>query len=176
MALSEEEVKKAVASRDPATNDFIMQQTMYRIKDPKVSLDFYSRILGMRLLKAMSIDSMKFTVYFMGYEDDADIPKDETARAEWALSRKATIELTHNWGTENDPEFKYHNGNQDPRGFGHIGIMVPDVEAACGRFEKLGVKFVKKPNDGKMKNLAFIQDPDGYWIEIFNNKKIVLPS
>lgn len=47
--------------------------------------------------------------------------------------------------------------------------MVPDVYKACERFEKLGVNFVKKPVDGKMKGLAFITDPDGYWIEIFNN-------
>lgn len=46
--------------------------------------------------------------------------------------------------------------------------MVPNVEAACERFEKFGVDFVKKPNDGRMKGLAFIKDPDGYWIEIFN--------
>lgn len=47
--------------------------------------------------------------------------------------------------------------------------MVPDVYKACERFEKLGVNFVKKPDDGKMKGIAFITDPDGYWIEIFNN-------
>ncbi|KAK3749453.1 hypothetical protein QZH41_003491 [Actinostola sp. cb2023] len=94
---------------------------MLRVKDPKVSLDFYSRVLGMS-----------------------------------------------NWGTENDPSASYHNGNSEPRGFGHIGISVPDVDKACERFEKLGVEFVKKPNDGKMKGLAFIKDPDGYWIEILN--------
>lgn len=50
--------------------------------------------------------------------------------------------------------------------------MVPDVEKACERFEQLGVNFVKKPNDGKMKGIAFITDPDGYWIEIFNDKRV----
>lgn len=50
--------------------------------------------------------------------------------------------------------------------------MVPDVYKACERFEKLGVNFVKKPDDGKMKGIAFITDPDGYWIEIFNNKVV----
>lgn len=50
--------------------------------------------------------------------------------------------------------------------------MVPDVYKACERFEKLGVNFIKKPDDGKMKGLAFITDPDGYWIEIFNNDSV----
>ena len=76
------------------------------------------------------------------------------------------LELTHNWGSEDDADFAYHDGNAQPQGFGHIGITVPDVYAAAERFEKLGVEFVKKPDDGKMKGLAFIKDPDGYWIEI----------
>ena len=169
MALSAEDLAAACAEPDASTSDFSMQQTMYRIKDPKASLDFYTRVLGMRLIKKFNFHEAKFSLYFMGYEAKADIPADEAERTQWCFSRRATIELTHNWGTETDPDFKgYHNGNAEPRGFGHIGLAVPDVEAACDRFEKLGVKFVKKPNDGRIKGLAFVQDPDGYWIEILN--------
>ncbi|XP_068645732.1 lactoylglutathione lyase isoform X2 [Aristolochia californica] len=154
---------------DEATKGYFMQQTMFRIKDPKVSLDFYSRVLGMTLLKRLDFPEMKFSLYFMGYENPAAAPTIPSDRTVWTFSQKATIELTHNWGTESDPEFKgYHNGNSDPRGFGHIGITVDDVYKACERFEQLGVEFVKKPVDGKMKGLAFIKDPDGYWIEIFD--------
>uniref|UniRef100_A0A914WJE9 Lactoylglutathione lyase n=1 Tax=Plectus sambesii TaxID=2011161 RepID=A0A914WJE9_9BILA len=166
--LTDDEVKQVLQKPDEATKDFIMQQTMLRVKDPRKSLEFYSKVLGMTLLKKIDMPSGKFTLYFMGYENEADIPKDENERTAWALSRPATIELTHNWGTENDPEQSYHNGNKDPRGFGHIGIAVKDVYASCERFEKLGVKFVKTPDGGSMKGLAFIEDPDGYWIEIFN--------
>lgn len=106
------------------------------------------------------------------YENPSEVPTNASERNRWALSRKATLELTHNWGTETDPDQKYHNGNSDPRGYGHIGVLVPDVYEACARFERLGVEFVKKPDDGKMKGLAFIKDPDGYWIEIFNPHKM----
>lgn len=171
--LTNEEANACCTEPHESTKDFIFQQTMFRIKDPKASIDFYSRVMGMHLLKKLDFPPMKFSLYFFGYELASDIPADEDERTAWCFSRKAILELTHNWGTETDPEFKgYHNGNSDPRGFGHIGIMVPDVDKACERFESLGVKFVKKPSDGKMRNLAFIQDPDGYWIEILNAGKM----
>ncbi|GLI58773.1 hypothetical protein VaNZ11_000526 [Volvox africanus] len=157
------------ANPDPATQGFVFQQTMFRIRDPAKSLDFYTRVLGMRLLAKLDFPDMKFSLYFLGYEDLKDIPEDAGDRTVWMFRQKACLELTHNWGTESDPNFAgYHNGNSDPRGFGHIGFSVPDVYAACKRFEELGVEFQKKPDDGKMKGLAFVRDPDGYWIEILN--------
>ena len=167
--LTTEEAINCVAKRDPATEGFFFQQTMLRVKDPKQSLTFYSAVLGMRLLHKLDFPAMKFSIYFMGFEDEADIPDTDEERLAWCFSRKGTLELTHNWGSEND-ETKYHNGNTEPRGFGHIGIAVPDLEAACERFEKMGVVFKKKPTEGTMKTIAFIMDPDGYWIEIFNPK------
>jgi lactoylglutathione lyase len=156
-----------------STREFIMSQTMLRIRDPKVSLPFYQDVLGMTLLNKFDFPEMKFSLYFVGYlrPEDGELPSDPAARAEFTFNQKAAIELTHNYGTESDPAFAgYHNGNADPRGFGHIGITVPDVYAACERFEKLGVEFVKRPDDGKMKGLAFIKDPDGYWIEVLSAK------
>ncbi len=154
---------------DAATRDFVFNQTMLRIKDPQRSLDFYTRVLGMRLIRKLDFPEMKFSLYFLGFIDDRTaetVPADDLERTTWVFRQQAMLELTHNWGTEDDPEFRYHNGNDQPQGYGHIGITVPDVYAACERFEALGVEFVKRPDDGKMKGLAFIKDPDGYWIEI----------
>ena len=107
------------------------------------------RILGMTLFQKLDFPTMKFSLYFLAYEDKNDIPKDKDEKVAWVFSRKATLELTHNWGMEDDETQSYHSGNSDPRGFGHIGIAVPDVHGACKRFEELGVKFVKKPDDGE---------------------------
>uniref|UniRef100_A0A8B9LQD4 Lactoylglutathione lyase n=1 Tax=Astyanax mexicanus TaxID=7994 RepID=A0A8B9LQD4_ASTMX len=148
--------------------DFMMQQTMLRVKDPVKSLDFYTRILGLTLLQKIDFPSMRFTLYYLGYEDKTDIPQEVKERTAWTFSRRATIELTHNWGSEADENHLYHNGNSDPKGFGHIGIAVPDIHAACKMFGELGVKFVEITDECKMKGLAFIEDPDGYWIEILS--------
>ncbi len=154
---------------DAATEGFRYNHTMLRIKDPKVSLDFYTRVLGMRLVRRLDFDEMNFTLYFLGLMGDdeaAQVPAAESERTTWTFSRPAMLELTHNWGSENDPAVQYHNGNDQPQGFGHLAINVPDIYAACERFEQLGVEFVKRPDDGKMKGIAFIKDPDGYWIEV----------
>jgi lactoylglutathione lyase len=156
---------------DPATRDFVLTQTMLRVKDPAVSIRFYAEVLGMTLVKQLHFPEMKFSLYFLAYlrPGDPAVPADPVARTAWAFTQRAMLELTHNWGTETDPAFAgYHNGNADPRGFGHIGINVPDVGAACARLESLGVRFVKRPQDGRMREIAFIQDPDGYWIEILS--------
>ncbi|XP_061785503.1 lactoylglutathione lyase-like isoform X2 [Nerophis lumbriciformis] len=170
--LSEQLVTEACKDGDPATKDYMMQQTMLRVKDPARSLDFYTRVLGLTLLQKIDFPSMHFSLYFLGYEDKADIPKDIRNRTAWTFSRRATLELTHNWGSEKNASLSYHNGNSDPLGFGHIGIAVPDVSAACQYFQSQGVSFIKKPDSGKRKGLAFIQDPDGYWIEILSPNKM----
>ena len=157
---------------DSATAGFVMNQTMLRVRDPDVSVAFYRDVLGMTELARYDFEDMRFSLYFMGYLADGEqIPEEVGERAEWLFARPALVELTHNWGTESDAEFDgYHDGNAPPQGFGHIGISVPDVHAACERFERLGIEFVKRPDDGKMKGLAFIKDPDGYWVEILNPK------
>ena len=157
--------------RDPATEGFVFNQTMLRIKSPQASLDFYTRIMGMTLVKKLDFPGMKFSLYFLAAIDSRDLgnwSEDPQERLVQTFGRPAMLELTHNWGTEDEPDFAYHNGNDEPKGFGHIGFAVPDLEAACARFEELGVSFVKRPQDGKMKTLAFIRDPDGYWIELFS--------
>lgn len=156
--------------RDPATRGYKLNQTMLRVRDPQASVHFYSDVLGFSLLEKLDFEAMKFSLYFLALLDDGEaVPEDPAERIRLVFSRETTIELTHNWGTESDPDFAgYHNGNAEPRGFGHLGISVPDVHEACDRFDKLGVEFVKRPNDGQMKGIAFIKDPDGYWIEILS--------
>ena len=151
-----------------ATSDYVMNQTMLRIKDPASSVAFYRDVLGMTLLERFDFSDMSFSLYFMGYPT-SPIPDDRAARAKWLFEQPALLELTHNHGTESEDRLPYHNGNEEPRGFGHIGISVPDVYAACSRFDELNVSYVKRPDDGNMKGLAFIQDPDGYWIEILSS-------
>ena len=155
---------------DAETQQYRLNHTMVRIKDPEKSLDFYTRALGMRLIRKLDFEDMQFTLYFLGYVpegQESEVPSDPQDRTTYNFGREALIELTHNWGDEKDPDKQFHNGNEEPKGYGHIGVAVPDVESACERMENLGVPFQKRPNDGSMKGIAFVRDPDGYWVELF---------
>ena len=148
-----------------------LNHCMLRVRDPDVSLNFYSEVLGARLIEKFDFEKMNFSLYFLGFGAglEGTMPDERGERVKWLASQSGLLELTHNYGTESDTDFDgYHDGNSAPQGFGHICVSVPDVYAACERFEKLGVEFVKRPDDGSMKGLAFIKDPDGYWIEIFS--------
>ncbi len=145
-----------------ATDHYVLTHTMLRIKDPARALEFYEQVLGFRLVSRLDFDEARFSLYFLqprGHTDCAD------GSLEHAFSRMGLLELTHNWGSE-DSDTEMHSGNSDPKGFGHICLAVPDIEAACARFEALGVRFQKRLGEGGMKEIAFILDPDGYWIEI----------
>jgi lactoylglutathione lyase len=155
------------AGAPEATRGFVLNHSMLRVKDPAVSLDFYTRILGMRVLRKLDFPEMQFSLYFLArLEESETVPEDTDARTAWTFSQRGILELTHNWGTEDKVDFAYHNGNAQPQGFGHICFSVPDLEVAIRWFDENKLSYVKRPEQGKMKNVAFIADPDGYWIEI----------
>ena len=117
--------------------------TMLRTGDLQRSIDFYTRVLGMRLLRQKDYPDGQFTLAFLGYGSE-----DETA----------VIELTYNWGRSS-----YDLGD----GYGHVAIGVDDIEAACERVREHGGEVTREP--GPMKHgstvIAFVRDPDGYAIE-----------
>lgn len=132
------------APAKPALADARLLHTMLRVKDLERSLDFYTRLLGMKLLRRRDYPDGKYTLAFVGYGDESDT---------------AVIELTHNWGREED----YTIGT----GYGHIAIGVPDVEAACAALAQEGVKMPVPPKKRPSGNwLAFVEDPDGYRVEL----------
>lgn len=129
--------------------DFKYLHTMIRVKDLEKSLDFYTRLLGMQELRKKDFPTGDFTLAFVGYGDEVN---------------NTVIELTHNWGQEED----YDLGN----GFGHLALGVRDIYATCETLEKEGVSIPRPP--GPMKHggsvIAFIEDPDGYKIELIEKK------
>ncbi|MBU2048848.1 MAG: lactoylglutathione lyase [Gammaproteobacteria bacterium] len=163
-----------VAADVPAeTAGFVFNHTMLRVKDATASLDFYTRVLGFRLIDLRNFPEAEFSLYFLALlPADTQIPEGDDARRVWMAGLPGVLELTHNHGTENQDGPVYHNGNTDPRGFGHICVSVPDIQAACKRFDELQVPYQKRLEDGRMKHLAFIKDPDGYWVEIISNTPI----
>ena len=156
-----------VTAAPAAARGFVFNHSMLRVKDPQVALAFYTGVMGMRLLRKLDFPEMKFSLYFLARpEEGAQVPQDDGARMTWTFSQRGVLELTHNWGTEADPALRYHDGNAQPQGFGHLCFAVPDLQAAVDWFDANSVPFVKRPDQGKMKDVAFIRDPDGYWIEI----------
>lgn len=156
-----------VADAPAATQGFVLNHSMLRVKDPAVSLAFYTRVMGMRLLRKLDFPEMSFSLYFLHRPAAGEQPPDDAGeRTAWTFAQRGILELTHNWGTETNPDFKYHDGNAQPQGFGHICFSVPNLDTAVAWFDENGLSYVKRPEQGKMKDVAFIKDPDGYWIEI----------
>ena len=121
---------------------------MIRVKDIEKTLDFYKNVLGMSLKRTSENPANKFNLYFLGYGSPA--PEATANGVNPVADREGLLELTWNYGTEKDPNFKYHNGNDEPQGFGHICVSVDDLDAACKRFEDLNVNWKKRLTDGRM--------------------------
>jgi len=147
-----------------------MNHTMIRVKDAEKSLQFYQDVMGMKLKRVSENKEANFNLYFLGYGADAN--KDSPNGVNPVADQEGLLELTWNYGTEKDPNFKYHDGNAQPQGFGHICISVDDLDAACARFDEKGVDWKKRLTEGRMKNIAFVLDPDGYWIEVVQNERL----
>lgn len=167
MSFNTEQQPGVVADAPAATLGFVLNHSMLRVKDPAVSLAFYTRVMGMKLLRKLDFPEMTFSLYFLHRPVDGEQPPEDAGeRTAWTFAQRGILELTHNWGTESDPGFKYHDGNAQPQGFGHICFSVPNLDTAVAWFDENGLSYVKRPEQGKMKDVAFIKDPDGYWIEI----------
>ena len=113
--------------------------------------------------KQVMLTALILNRYFLGYQN---VSEESANGVNPTNDKEGLLELTWNYGTEKDANFKYHNGNDEPQGFGHVCITVDDMDAACQRFEDKGVNWKKRMTDGRMKNIAFILDPDNYWIEV----------
>jgi lactoylglutathione lyase len=128
-----------------APGQFRMMHTMIRVFDLDSSIKFYTELLGMRLLRKEDFPGGRFTLAFVGYG-----PEDNNT----------VVELTFNW----DQAVPYEIGS----GFGHLALGVNDIYAVCGALEQQGAKIPRPP--GPMKHgtthIAFVEDPDGYKIEL----------
>ncbi|KAB7623912.1 lactoylglutathione lyase [Alkalilimnicola sp. S0819] len=173
MSFNTEQQPGVSAQVAPETHGFTLNHTMLRVKDPQRSLDFYSRVFGMRLLRKLDFPEMRFSLYFLAHLAEGEQPPEDAGeRTAWTFSQRGVLELTHNWGSEDDPERRYHDGNAEPQGFGHICFAVPELDAAIAWLDSQAVDYVKRPEQGKMRDVAFIRDPDGYWIEIIEPARL----
>ena len=122
--------------------------TMLRVGDMLRSVNFYTQVLGMKLLRTTDRPEQKYSLAFVGYDDE---------------ERAAVLELTYNYGVE-----RYELGSA----FGHIAIGLPDVKAACDRVRQAGGKVTREagPVKGGTTVIAFVEDPDGYKIEFIERR------
>ncbi|QTL41448.1 lactoylglutathione lyase [Xenorhabdus budapestensis] len=122
--------------------------TMIRVSNMQRSIDFYTKVIGMRLLRTSENPEYKYSLAFVGYTDE---------------NQGAVIELTYNWGVES-----YEMGTA----FGHIALGVDDVAATCEHIKLAGGKITREagPVKGGTTIIAFVEDPDGYKIELIENK------
>ncbi len=122
--------------------------TMLRVGNVEKSIEFYTEVLGMRLLRRKDYPDGEFTLAFVGYDEETET---------------AVLELTYNWGVES-----YDLGN----GYGHIAIGVDDIYGTCDEIKKRGGRVTREP--GPMKHgstvIAFVEDPDGYKIELIEGR------
>ncbi|NGM23753.1 lactoylglutathione lyase [Roseomonas stagni] len=123
--------------------------TMIRVGNLERSVDFYTRLLGMKELRRRDVPEGKYTLVFVGYAEEA--------------TGAAVVELTYNYGTE-----KYDLGNA----FGHLAVGVPDVYGMCEALRAAGAKITREPGPVKFGTtvIAFVEDPDGYKIELIERK------
>ena len=137
------------AAGEATSANYRMLHTMLRVFDLDKSIDFYTRLLGMSLLRRNDYEGGRFTLAFVGYGDEAE---------------HTVLELTHNW----DQAEPYDLGDA----YGHIAIGVPDIHATCAALEKSGAKIPRPP--GPMKHgttvIAFVEDPDGYKVELIERR------
>ena len=122
--------------------------TMLRVGDLQRSIDFYTRVLGMKLLRKSERSEYTYTVAFVGYGDEKD---------------EAVIELTYNWGVS-----EYELGSA----YGHIALEADDIYATCDALRAAGAKITREPGPvkGGTTVIAFVEDPDGYKIELIAKK------
>jgi lactoylglutathione lyase len=122
--------------------------TMLRVGDLQRSVRFYTEALGMKLLRTTDRPEQKYSLAFVGYDDE---------------SRSAVLELTYNYGVE-----RYDLGSA----YGHVAVGVPDVRAACDEVRRLGGKVTREPGPvkGGSTVIAFVEDPDGYKIEFIESR------
>ena len=128
---------------------FSYLHTMLRVKNLDASLRFYTGLLGMKELRRSEVPDGKYTLAFVGYGGERD---------------HTVLELTYNWGRD--------DGYDLGAGFGHLALGVPDIHAACEKLRAAGARIVREPGPVQFGTtvIAFIEDPDGYKIELIERK------